>query len=209
MTTFLNGDPDSTPTAGQVAAYDATKAAFVPSTLDVAAVTGLTAALAAKADAAHERRGTGQPNGVVTATPGTYYTDEAGTAGAWLWLKTSGTGNTGWTAVYGHASRNVSSLLLTANGYTGGTLNLTRSGNMVTLTAISLTRSSAGVGYNRVLNLPIGFRATQPVYIRTLIGNAYGYALSGEVTLSGASTNESFSITFQTSDAWPATLPGT
>ena len=45
--------------------------------------------------------GTGSPEGVVTATPGTEYLDTAGTLGAWRWLKTSGTGTTGWKVTYG------------------------------------------------------------------------------------------------------------
>ena len=48
-----------------------------------------------------ELRGTGMPNGVVSAPPGTYYTDTAGTNGAWRWIKTSGTGNTGWAVIFG------------------------------------------------------------------------------------------------------------
>lgn len=45
--------------------------------------------------------GVGMPNGAVTAIPGVYYTDTAGTNGAWRWLKTSGTGSTGWKVVVG------------------------------------------------------------------------------------------------------------
>lgn len=50
---------------------------------------------------AYELRGAVAPNGVVTANPGTYYTDTAGTNGAWRWMKTSGTGNTGWIVTSG------------------------------------------------------------------------------------------------------------
>ena len=53
------------------------------------------------APTAVELRGTGMPNGVVAAPPGTYYTDTAGTNGAWRWLKKSGTGNTGWECISG------------------------------------------------------------------------------------------------------------
>jgi hypothetical protein len=42
--------------------------------------------------------GTGAPNGAVTADPGSLYTDATGGAGATLWVKESGTGNTGWVA---------------------------------------------------------------------------------------------------------------
>lgn len=42
--------------------------------------------------------GTGDPNAVVTALPGSLYTrmDPAGSSGHNLWVKASGTGNTGW-----------------------------------------------------------------------------------------------------------------
>ena len=48
-----------------------------------------------------ELYGTGSPEGVVTATPGTEYLDTAGTCGAWRWIKVSGTGTTGWKVTYG------------------------------------------------------------------------------------------------------------
>lgn len=48
-----------------------------------------------------ELEGTGSPEGSVAASPGVYYTDTAGTNGAWRWLKRTGTGMTGWSVVYG------------------------------------------------------------------------------------------------------------
>lgn len=44
------------------------------------------------------RTGTGSPEGVVTASVGSMYTDVAGGAGTTLYVKESGTGNTGWVA---------------------------------------------------------------------------------------------------------------
>lgn len=43
--------------------------------------------------------GTGSPEGVVTAGPGTRYTNTTGGAGTTLYLKETGTGNTGWRAI--------------------------------------------------------------------------------------------------------------
>jgi len=43
--------------------------------------------------------GSGSPQGVVTAPPGSIYLNTAGGAGTTLWVKTTGTGNAGWTAV--------------------------------------------------------------------------------------------------------------
>lgn len=45
--------------------------------------------------------GAGSPEGVVTAEVGTEYRDTAGTFGAWVWLKTSGSGSTGWEVTQG------------------------------------------------------------------------------------------------------------
>lgn len=43
--------------------------------------------------------GTGSPEGVVTANPKKLYMDESGTAGNILYVKKTGTGNTGWILV--------------------------------------------------------------------------------------------------------------
>ena len=43
-------------------------------------------------------RGSGSPEGVITAGIGRLYVDTAGGASTTLYVKTSGTGNTGWTA---------------------------------------------------------------------------------------------------------------
>ena len=48
-----------------------------------------------------ELRGTGSPEGVVTAAVGTYYIDTAITNGAMRWAKKTGTGNTGWKVTEG------------------------------------------------------------------------------------------------------------
>jgi hypothetical protein len=42
--------------------------------------------------------GEGSPEGVVIATPGSLYSRTDGGASTTLYVKTSGTGNTGWTA---------------------------------------------------------------------------------------------------------------
>ena len=43
--------------------------------------------------------GTGSPQGVVAAPPGSDYRNLAGGAGSTLWVKQTGTGSTGWFAV--------------------------------------------------------------------------------------------------------------
>jgi hypothetical protein len=44
------------------------------------------------------RWGTGSPEGVVTANPGTLYLNRSGGAATTLYVKESGTGDTGWVA---------------------------------------------------------------------------------------------------------------
>ena len=43
-------------------------------------------------------QGSGSPEGVVTALPGSLYTNTAGGAGQTLWVKESGSDANGWTA---------------------------------------------------------------------------------------------------------------
>ena len=60
---------------------------------------------------------TGQPNGVISAPPGSTYTDKAVTCGAVKWIKMWGTSNTGWTVLYGgtgHALVNIGGVQLGA-----------------------------------------------------------------------------------------------
>lgn len=43
--------------------------------------------------------GTGSPEGVVTASPSKLYMDDSGSSGSILYIKKTGTGNTGWVLV--------------------------------------------------------------------------------------------------------------
>ena len=49
----------------------------------------------------HEIRGTGSPEGRITAETGTTYVDVNVTNGALKWIKESGNGNTGWRVLIG------------------------------------------------------------------------------------------------------------
>ncbi len=61
---------------------------------------GSAASVAARFTANETRllSGTGSPEGAVTAPIGTLYTNVSGGANTTLYVKTSGSGNTGWTA---------------------------------------------------------------------------------------------------------------
>ena len=161
--------------------------------------------------------GTGSPEGVVTAPVGSTWLDTAATTGAVKWIKASGTGNTGWKVEYGDTgARN---LVASATPHANTTVTyfqVRRQGSSVTLFYYQSTSSSV----NDVLMfdaLPVGFR---PSFQITAIRNRGGVVSAldqivwdirsnGQVYYSsaGASTMQG-EVTWQTSDAWPTSLPG-
>lgn len=73
----------------------------------------------------HHYSGTGSPGGKVTAPVGATYVDTAATNGAIRWVKTSGTGNTGWAVEYGDTGwRNITNEYLAVQVATGNILTL-------------------------------------------------------------------------------------
>jgi hypothetical protein len=182
---------------------------------------------------AYELRGTGMPNGVVTASPGTYYTDTAGTCGAWRWLKVTGAGNTGWTVAYGDTGwRDVTASLVDGTRWNNvkGILNyarVRREGATVFLqvylarTAVG-ARASANEGV--IFTLPQGFESvgygTKGDTVITTGGVMY---LASSASINAAAVGSTpntapgawvvgdsvrISGSFATPNAWPATLPG-
>ena len=106
------------------------------------------------------------PNGVVTASPGTYYTDTNGTNGAWRWIKKTGTGNTGWQVLEGDTGWRVCSAMLPATAKDSG-FWLRRVGSTVYArfaTPFSGTRPDAGVliDWKLTPSLGSGFRPGEP-----------------------------------------------
>src|SRR5690242_18445908 len=95
--------------------------------------------------------GTGSPEGVVTATPGTQYIDTAQTNGASQWVKKTGTGNTGWRVSVGDTGRRV------LNDAFGNPVYLKR--NVDTVTIFSTTVAVTQATHNNVvmITLPAGF----------------------------------------------------
>ncbi|HNV12196.1 MAG TPA: hypothetical protein PKN27_12800, partial [Propionibacteriaceae bacterium] len=170
--------------------------------------------------------GTGSPEGVVTAVVGTYYTDTAGTNGAWRWLKKSGTGNTGWDVVVGDTGwRRFSTLL---NGWTGA-LDVRRVGSAVNLrtgypgmdgsAATTSTPINPSVTIGSGFAPPSGIAEYRLLWFKqsgAVVGSGYFYwnGGSGQITLPSFGTvNDKFSLftgtSYITNDAWPTTLPGT
>jgi len=154
--------------------------------------------------------GTGSPEGVITAPPGTYYTDTAITNGAMRWAKKTGTGNTGWVCVEGDTGlRGISSLL--KNGWTGQAY-IRRVGSTIDLRLESLNASAASSGVP--LTLPSGFALTGGVVHRSLFYTSAlvtrrAYTIT-DITIVGYAPSDvlNSSICGLTGDAWPSTLPG-
>ena len=159
---------------------------------------------------AFELRGTGMPEGKVTASPATYYTDTAGTNGAWRWLKKTGTGTTGWDVISADTGpRDVSALI--GADWTLGSATLSRVGSRVTL-ALQI-RSTTATGTIPVMTLPSGYRAATAAG-ETLVSasGARGMILASGAAVNGygvstASVHCYAVLAWGTSDPWPVTLP--
>jgi hypothetical protein len=198
---------------------------------DVATVAGVAAAYAPLNAG---RSGTGFPEGVVTAPVGTVYRDTDATNGAVLWVKTIGSGNTGWVVAYGSTGwRDVTSLADTVNwetvtGDNPTKLRIARVGDTVTVTGTAQPTST--LSPILVAVLPEGFRPSGVAptfnhgYFGTILDGGTGggignmlvradeTALQARLFTSGSSlaagTIGRIHITYPTINAWPATLPG-
>lgn len=162
---------------------------------------------------AFELRGTGSPYGTVTpASAGIYYTDTAGTTGAWRWLST-GTTNTSWIVVVGDTG--LRSMTTIFGGSFTSSLHLQRSGNLVTMALIIQGDTTGMTSYT----IPAGFkRASAYDFERAMLRGgttavvgymriSSGYLLSLNDTPNP--TNGTGAETWITRDPWPTTLPGT
>jgi hypothetical protein len=162
------------------------------------------------------RSGTGSPEGVVTAPVGSMWTDTAATTGAIRWIKASGTGNTGWVVEYGDTgNRNLAAEAL-SNGWTvdNATFRLRRVGSTVTITLHLFGPAASGAA---VYTLPSGFRPPAIYLTVTPYGVSADSTRVVELTSGGAVSVYNYgaaythywSATWQTTDAWPSSLPGT
>ncbi|AQY01616.1 hypothetical protein [Microbacterium foliorum] len=183
-------------------------------------------ATALAAQAGKVVQGTGMPETVVTATPGTLYVDTASTNGASVWRKATGTGNTGWVCVHGDTGwRNVAVLLdsLDWAAPTGNaSLRLRRTANAVYFTARLIPARTLTPGV-KIITAPAGFGAANgiPGHVAASAGSVTAPTLAfvrafpttadllDYWTASGVTETVSISLAWATSAAWPATLPGT
>ena len=157
--------------------------------------------------------GSGSPEGVETASVGVLYSDTAKTNGAAVWRKDTGTGNTGWLVLAGDTGwRDVTASVL--NAWTASSMMIRRVNRDIHF-RIEGANSAAATG-DTVYTLPAGFTSDKasrmPIahdnytIVRTL------YAATSSVRVLSYTASMTFGggrILFNTSDAWPASLPGT
>ena len=157
-------------------------------------------------------RGTGSPEGKIAAPVGAIYTDTSATNGAIRWIKTIGTGSTGWGVEYGDTGmRNISA----SSTATDGSFVIQRVGNLVWLFASTTTFDMSNGA--TITTLPVGFRPHRYVYTQTPSYWATDtlrtirVVTSGDMVVRGGADSETLNFTFPfvTNDPWPTSLPGT
>ena len=163
-------------------------------------------------------RGVGFPNGVISAPVGTEYIDENSTNGAQKWIKSSGTGNTGWVVSVGDTGwRDLTSLfsadiaVVNSNDY--GVL--VRRTNSEVKFNIKAQTSTTWAG--QTTPIPQGFRqGNKPVTLREALqtgGSGRGqlqfaaslYFVSSTMAVG---SRFAFDTVYSATDPWPTTLPG-
>lgn len=162
--------------------------------------------------------GTGFPNGVVSAPVGSIYIDKAITNGASSWIKKAGTGNTGWQVLEGDTGWRDIGLpddgsIIPGPAYGAVLIRRIGSNIIFRLRDVEFTTSDA---------IPMAFSATyingffggntniySPIY-RELnqVGNGGSWYLGIRLQAT-AGINSNLYMQWQTTQAWPPTLPGT
>ena len=178
------------------------------------------------------KRGTGFPNGVVTASVGTIYVDTAITNGASSWIKKSGTGSTGWVVLEGDTGwRDIKGLINTTDFSVAGTttsyLWIRRVNNAVFLhgrvDTVSTTTSTSKhlIPQATVASSMQGFIVSDYAPIdtytasngwgtpTTLIGRAAWSNSSTELAQFASGVNISIERSWSVVSTWPSTIPGT
>lgn len=181
------------------------------------------------------RIGTGSPEGVVTAPVGTEWTDIAATNGAIKWVKSTGTGSTGWTVVVGDTGwRDISTLLISTNfERTAGSLMIRRVNETVSMKLHAAPvgakyGATTGLWWDVITAIPLGFRLPDVPIVDTHIAPAWIYsdpstllsilqAGASKLSISGSFASKTFGsatrlqadLRWASPNAWPTTLPGT
>ena len=177
--------------------------------------------------------GTGTPEGVITAAPGSTWlqTDSTVDVKGWIrWIKATGTGSTGWVAGAEADTgwRDVSSLLdadATTKVQTWTRIRIRRIGDRVSLLMTATLGTGTAVGTADSIRLftttPTGFAG---LYLNESVGtvayaNRYpcvvGFGVSNSYPSVSPPTSGNWAasyfsgvVTWTTTAAWPSSLPG-
>ena len=186
----------------------------------------LTAALNKKADKDDlmHFKGTGQPNGVVSAPPGSTYTDTAVTCGAAKWIKMWGTGNTGWTVLYGDTGwRDISTLLINGWKNKANHMTIRRINCKVILRFPFVGLDGSAATKSVFLTLPDGFKyrngSNYGAIGTIVVGNGFELGTNANLQIVSkdfdllstkpSSLDMTGELSWTTDDAYPSILPGT
>lgn len=160
---------------------------------------------------AFELRGTGSPYGTVTPPAvGTYYTDTAGTMGAWRWIAT-GTTSASWVVQHGDTGwRDISSLLINewVASTTYGAPCLRRIGSII------YTRGGIknGTSPQALKPIPAGFGTTGFLIVPTFTTDAgfrnLNISSSAVIDAVPGSGENLLGGSWPAGGSWPSTLPG-
>lgn len=179
-------------------------------------------------------RGTGFPEGVVTAPVGAVYVDTDATSGAVEWTKFAGTGSVGWSVTKGDTGwRNVTNLVPAGilDPDAPGRLLLRRIGQTVHIKADSIKPAADSSNRVDLLDgtLPVNFRPSaiheQGRFTRTngittiynvTVWSSSRFGIVSREALTSTSVDQGWNATdalagtmsYLTDTAWPATLPG-
>lgn len=212
------------------AGESATSAGVSATTSDDAAAVAVAALVAAEQEAQEVRQisemqfiGDGFPNGVVAAPVGAVYTDRLATNGAIRWIKTSGTGNTGWEVEWGDTGlRRVDALFpefdCTTAGHHG--IYVRRVGPTVYVYGTGIyigTSNHFGPMLHTIIGRPqphylasigVAVNTTDPD-VRYVANGSHSTRLNFNVTPKQSSASTAFHAVYSTErPAWPTTLPG-
>jgi hypothetical protein len=169
------------------------------------------------------KRGTGFPNGVVTANVGTVYIDTAITNGASSWVKKSGTGNTGWVVLEGDTGwRDVTSIFTNfevvnpndkgirwrregSTNYIEGSCQIkSLSTSVITIDTAMASRSDAVV-----IRFEGQGTTTEIIDLKTLGTAMYPVPSAAASVGRRGYFNTSYGASQSQAITWPSTLPGT
>ena len=161
--------------------------------------------------------GTGSPEGAVSAPVGSIYVDSAATNGAIRWIKTSGTGSTGWRVEYGDTGwRDYTDV---PGGIKSGQVLIRRKESRLFLHLETMTPDSTGTNFS-LGRLPVGFRGTGFTTRWTMADGSFtnpevftgNVSKLGYVNIYGTFSKEpalTGTASYLTTEPWPSSLPGT